>query len=65
MKFVSPALFLAWPLPFAPLSVRVFLAGAFSSLRSFPALRGRDGRGGGLTGLHIQPRLAVGDVSVR
>ena len=30
-----------------------------------PRLRGRDGRGMGLTGLHVQPRLAVGDVSAR
>jgi hypothetical protein len=28
-------------------------------------LRGRDGRAIGLTGLHVQPRLAVGDVSAR
>jgi hypothetical protein len=30
-----------------------------------PSLRGGDGRGIGLTGLHVQPRLAVGDVSAR
>src|SRR5436305_467125 len=30
-----------------------------------PGLRGGDGRDGALTGLHVQPRLAVGDVSAR
>jgi hypothetical protein len=30
-----------------------------------PSLRGGDGRGVGLTGLRVQPRLAVGDVSAR
>ena len=30
-----------------------------------PSLRGGDGRGVGLTGLHVQPRLAVGDVLAR
>ena len=30
-----------------------------------PGLRGSDGRAIGLTGLHVQPRLAVGDVSAR
>ena len=30
-----------------------------------PSLRGGDGRGVGLTGLHVRPRLAVGDVSAR
>ena len=30
-----------------------------------PGLRGSDGGGIGLTGLHVQPRLAVGDVSAR
>ncbi len=30
-----------------------------------PILRGRDGRDVGMTGLHVQPRLAVGDVSAR
>ena len=30
-----------------------------------PRLRGRDGRGMALTGLHVQPRLAVGEVSAR
>src|ERR1700688_3096812 len=30
-----------------------------------PGLRGRDGGAIGLTGLHVQPRLAVGDVSSR
>jgi hypothetical protein len=29
------------------------------------SLRGRDGRDVGMTGLHVQPRLAVGDVSAR
>jgi hypothetical protein len=32
---------------------------------AIPGLRGGDGRGVGLTGLHVQPRLAVGDVSAR
>jgi hypothetical protein len=30
-----------------------------------PSLRGSDGGRIGLTGLHVQPRLAVGDVSAR
>jgi hypothetical protein len=30
-----------------------------------PSLRGGDGWRSGLTGLHVQPRLAVGDVSAR
>src|ERR1700719_5230017 len=30
-----------------------------------PRLRGRDGRDVGVTGLHVQPRLAVGDVLAR
>jgi hypothetical protein len=30
-----------------------------------PGLRGGDGRAIGLTGLHVQPRLAVGDMSAR
>ena len=30
-----------------------------------PSLRGCDGRDVGLTGLHVQPRLAVGDMSAR
>ena len=30
-----------------------------------PGLRGGDGRGIGLTGLHEQPRLAVGDMAAR
>jgi hypothetical protein len=30
-----------------------------------PCLRGRDGRDVGMTGLHVQPHLAVGDVSAR
>src|SRR5262245_49439294 len=30
-----------------------------------PGLRGGDGRDVALTGLHVQPRLAVGDVSAR
>ena len=30
-----------------------------------PGLRGGDGRDVGLTGLHVQPRLAVGDMSAR